>query len=176
MNLAGKGLAQFLTKNLGSTVKSVLPGTALSAGFGALAGGPAAGLTYGVTDVLGSVPATLLGRYAARNIKREGVRNLVEGAANVAGSLAGAEVGSRILMGGQPQQIAQQIEQRSVVNQLPLYEQIGELAPGTQYQTAGLPSSQPFEELLNQMPRNSWMQYLDPADQAMLQGAINPRL
>lgn len=176
MKLAGKELAKFLTKNLGSATKSVLPGTALSAGFGALTGGPAAGLTYGVTDVLGSLPATLLGRYAARNIKDKNLRGLVEGAANVAGSFAGAELGSRILMGGQPQQIAQQIEQRSAINQLPLYEQIGELAPGTQYQTAGLPSSQPFEELLNQMPRNSWMQYLDPADQAMLQGAINPRL
>ena len=176
MNLAGKGLAQFLTKNLGSVTKAVLPGTALNAGFGLLTGGPAAGLTFAATDFATSVPATLLGRYAGRNIKDKNIRGLIEGGANVAGSLTGTELGSRLLMGGQQQQIAQQIEQRSVVNQLPLYEQIGELAPGTQYQTAGLPSSQPFEELLNQMPRNSWMQYLDPADQAMLQGAVNPRL
>lgn len=172
MQLAGSWLA----KNIGPVVKSVLPGTALSAGFGLFSSGSKAALTYGATDVLGSVPATLLGRYAGRNIKREGVRNLIEGAANFAGSMTGAELGNTILMGGQPQQIAQQIEQRSVVNQLPLREQINELARGTQYQTAGLPSSQPFENLLNQMPRNSWMQYLDPADQAMLQGAINPRL
>ena len=176
MNLAGKGLAQFLTKNLGPVTKSVLPGTALNTGFGLLTGGPVAGLTFAATDFATSVPATLLGRYAARNIKNKNLRGLVEGAANVAGSLTGTELGSNILMGGQQQQIAQQIEQRSAINQLPLYEQIGDLAPGTQYQTTGLPSSQPFEELLNQMPRNSWMQYLDSADQAMLQGVINPRL
>lgn len=174
MKLAGLG--RFISQNIGGVAKSVLPGTALSAGFGVLAGGPQAGLVYGATDLIGSLPATMLGRYAARNIKNKDLQGLVEGAANVGGSIGGAMLGSQLLSGGQQQQIAQQIEQRSVVNQLPLYEQISELAPGTQYQTAGLPSSQPFEELLNQMPRNSWMQYLDPADQAMLQGAVNPRL
>jgi len=174
MKLAGLG--KFIGQNIGAVAKNVVPGTALSAGFGMLAGGPQAGLVYGATDLLGSLPATMLGRYAARNIKSKGMRNAVEGAANLAGSLGGSMLGTQLLYGGQPQQIAQQIEQRSAINQLPLYEQIGELAPGTQYQTAGLPSSQPFEELMNQMPRNTWMQYLDPADQAMLQGAINPRL
>lgn len=174
MKLAG--LRKFIGENIGSVTKNVLPGTALSAGFGMLAGGPTAGLTYAATDVLGSLPATMLGRYAARNIKSPGVRNAIEGVANVAGSIGGTILGSELLAGGQQQQIAQQIEQRSVVNDMPLASQISELSPGTQYQLTGLPSSQPFEQLLSQMPRNSWTQYLSPEDQAMLQGVINPRL
>lgn len=170
MNLAGKGLAQFLTKNLGPVTKSVLPGTALNTGFGLLTGGPVAGLTFGAADFATSVPATLLGRYAARNIKNENVRGLVEGAANVAGSLAGTELGSNILMAGQPQQIAQQIEQRSIVNQLPLYQQLNELAPGTQYQM--LPSPQPFEALLNDAITES----LNPIERTLLQNSMNARL
>jgi hypothetical protein len=173
MKLAG--LRKFIGENIGSVTKNVLPGTALSAGFGMLAGGPTAGLTYAATDVLGSLPATMLGRYAARNVKNPGVRNAIEGVANVGGSIAGSVLGAELLSGGQQQQIAQQIEQRSVVNDMPLASQIAELSPGTQYQTTGLPSSQPFEELLSQMPRSSWMQYLSPEDQAMLQGAINLR-
>jgi hypothetical protein len=173
MKLAG--LRKFIGENIGSVTKNVLPGTALSAGFGMLAGGPTAGLTYAATDVLGSLPATILGRYAARNVKNPGVRNAIEGVANVGGSIAGSVLGAELLSGGQQQQIAQQIEQRSVVNDMPLASQIAELSPGTQYQTAGLPSSQPFEDLLSQMPRSSWMQYLSPEDQAMLQGAINLR-
>lgn len=172
MALAGK----WLSKNIGSALKSVLPGTALSAGFGTLAAGPQGGLVYGATDLIGSLPATLLGRYAGRNIKNKDVRGFVEGAANIAGSIGGSMLGAELMAGGQPQQIAQQIEQRSVVNQMPLVDQIYDLSPGTQYQMAGLPSGQPFEELLSQVPSASWMKYLDPADQAMLQGAINPRL
>lgn len=170
--LAGRWLSQ----NLGPVLKSVLPGTALSAGFGLLAGGPKEALVYGASDVVGALPLTLLGRYGARNIKNEGVRNAIEGGANIVGSIGGTMLGASVLQAGQPQQIAQQVEQRSLVNDLPLTEQEADLSPGTQYQIKGLPSSQPFEELLSQMPRNSWMQYLDPADQAMLQGAINPRL
>lgn len=172
MSLAGR----WLSKNLGSVAKSVLPGTVLSAGFGLLGGGPKGALAFGASDFATSLPATLLGRYAAQNLKNSTARKAVEYGANIAGTLAGNEIGAALLMGGQPQQIAQQIEQRSVVNQLPLTDQIYDLSPGTQYQIAGLPDSQPFEELLNQMPSASWMKYLDPADQAMLQGVINPRL
>ena len=170
--LAGK----WLRENLGSVIKAVLPGTALTAGFGALGAGPKGAVVYGLSDLATSVPATLLGRYAGRNIKNETMRNVIEGGANIAGSLVGTELGSAVLTAGQPQQIAQQIEQRSVVNQMPLVDQISELSPGTQYQMSGLPSSKSFEELLNQSQGSSWMQYLDPADQAMLQGAIRPRL
>lgn len=144
MQLAGS----WLSKNIGPVLKSVLPGTALSAGFGLMGGGPKAAAIYGATDVLGSLPATLLGRYAGRNIKNEGLRNMVEGAANIAGSLAGAELGTNLLMGGQQQQIAQQIEQRSLVNDLPLLQQEVNLAPGTQYQVSGLNPGTEFQELL----------------------------
>ena len=163
----------WLSKNLGSVVKSVLPGTALNAGFGAFAAGPKGALAFGLSDLATSLPATLLGRYASRNIPNKTTRGLIEGGANIAGSLVGTELGSSILMAGQPQQIAQQIEQRSVVNQLPLNQQLTELSPGTQYQLA---DPQHFENLLNQMPRNQWMQYLSPEDQAMVQGVLNPRL
>jgi hypothetical protein len=164
MQLAGSWLA----KNIGPVVKSVLPGTALSAGFGLLSSGPKAALTYGATDVLGSVPATLLGRYAGRNIKREGVRNLIEGAANFAGSMTGAELGNTILMGGQPQQMAQQIEQRSLVNRYPLSTQAGDLAYGTQYQLTGLPDPTRFNQLLANQ--------LSPMERQLLQGALVPQV
>jgi len=172
MALAGR----WLSKNLGSVAKSVLPGTVLSAGFGLLGGGPKGALAFGASDFATSLPATLLGRYAAQNLKNPTARKAVEYGANIAGTLAGNEIGAALLTAGQPQQIAQQIEQRSVVNQMPLVDQIYDLSPGTQYQMAGLPSGQPFEELLSQVPSASWMKYLDPADQAMLQSAINPRL
>lgn len=165
----------WLSKNLGSVVKSVLPGAALNAGFGAFAAGPKGALAFGLSDLATSLPATLLGRYAARNVPNKTARDLIEGGANIAGSLVGTELGSSILMAGQPQQIAQQIEQRSVVNQLPLNQQLAELSPGTQYQLP-LADPQHFENLLNQMPRNQWMQYLSPEDQAMVQGVLNPRM
>lgn len=174
MKLAGLG--KFISQNIGATTRGVLPGTALNAAFGAMSAGPQGGLIFGLSDLATSVPASLLGRYAGRNIKSKGTRDLIEGGANLGGVLLGNELGRAVLMAGQPQQIAQQIEQRSVVNDLPLASQISELSPGTQYQLTGLPSSQPFEQLLSQMPRNSWTQYLSPEDQAMLQGVINPRL
>lgn len=155
MNLAGSWLA----KNIGPVVKSVLPGTALSAGFGLLGAGPKAALTYGATDILGSVPATLLGRYAGRNIKSQGLRNLVEGGANIAGSMAGAELGTSMLLGGQPQQIAQQVEQRSLINQMPLTQQEVNLSPGTQYQLTGLNPGAEFQDLL--------LKQLNPTEQAL---------
>lgn len=174
MRLAGLG--KFINQNIGSVTKNVLPGTALSAGFGLLGGGPKEALVYGATDLLGALPATMLSRYATRNVKSPGVKNAIESAANIGGSIGGTLLGSQLLSGGQQQQIAQQVEQRSAVNNLPLSSQLAELSPGTQYQTTGLPSGKEFEALLNQVPNNSWMQYLSPEDQLMLQGAINPRL
>lgn len=164
MRLAGS----WLSKNIGPVVKAVLPGTALSAGLGTFSAGPKAGITYAATDLLTSVPATLLGRYLGRNIKSEGVRNLVESGANVAGLLAGSEIGSSILQGGQTQQIAQQIEQRSLVNRYPLAEQAGDLAYGTQYQLTGLPDPTQFNQLL--------AQELSPMERQLLQGALVPKV
>ena len=163
MRLAGS----WLSKNIGPVVKSVLPGTALTAGFGTLGGGPQAGAVYAATDILGSVPATLLGRYLGKDIKNKGVRNFIEGAANFAGSLAGAEVGGSIIQGGQAQQMAQQIEPRSLVNRYPLGVQAGDLAYGTQYQLTGLPDPTQFQQLL--------AQELNPMERQLLQGALVPR-
>jgi len=163
MRLAGS----WLSKNIGPVLKSVLPGTGLTAGFGMLGGGPQAAATYAATDILGSVPATLLGRYVGKDIKNQGVRNFVETASNIAGSLAGAELGGAIIQNGQAQQMAQQIEQRSVLNRLPLTEQAGELAYGTQYQLTGLPDPTQFNQLL--------AQELNPMERQLLQGALVPR-
>jgi hypothetical protein len=46
------------------------------------------------------------------------------------------------------------------------------LSPGTMSQV----SSAEFQQLLNQMPQGSWADNLNPYEQQMLQGVLNPRL
>jgi hypothetical protein len=72
----------------------------------------------------------------------------------------------------QTPQIQQQIEQRTLVNQTPINQQL--VSPGTQFQMNGLPDASQFEQLLNQ--RGNWMQYLSPEDQALIAGVVSPRL
>jgi len=167
MKLAGLG--KFINQNIGATTRGVLPGTALNAAFGAMSAGPQGGLIFGLSDLATSVPASLLGRYAGRNIKSKGTRDLIEGGANLGGVLLGNELGRAVLMAGQPQQIAQQIEQRSVVNQLPLEEQLLERSPGTNFQTVGLSPRAEFEQLLNRIPAGGISPYLSQEDQMIIQ-------
>ncbi len=68
---------------------------------------------------------------------------------------------------GQPQQIAQQVEQRALVNHLQAPQLLSE---GTNFQMAGLPDPQDFQQLLNQ--RGSWQQYLSPEDQALIRQTL----
>jgi hypothetical protein len=87
---------------------------------------------------------------------------------NIATSLGAGYVTAPLIYGtGQPQQIAQQVEQRALVNHL-AQEQL--LSPGTNFQMAGMPDPQDFQQLLNQ--RNNWTQYLSPEDQALIQQTL----
>jgi|DEB19_MinimDraft_3_1074340.scaffolds.fasta_scaffold00249_9 hypothetical protein len=91
---------------------------------------------------------------------------------NIAASLGTSYVTAPLIYGGQQEQIEQQILQRSLVNNLPLEQEIASLSPGTQYQ---LPEAQ-FQQLLNQVPNSSWMQHLTPQEQEELISALNPRM
>jgi len=92
---------------------------------------------------------------------------------NAVGALMGDYPSTTQLESITPQvQQEQQLLQRSVINHLPLAQQ--QVSPGTQFQTAGLPSGVEFEQLLNQR-RNTWMQYLSPEDQQLLAGVASLR-
>jgi hypothetical protein len=93
---------------------------------------------------------------------------------NIAASIGTGTLLSGVLEGVNPQstQIAQQIEQRSLLNNFPIEQQLSTLSPGTQSQLSGTQ----FEQVLNQVPRNQWMNYLSPEDQEAIYGVMNPRL
>jgi len=91
---------------------------------------------------------------------------------NVVTSLGANFLTAPLIYGGQQEQIEQQLLQRSAVNRLPLQEELMNLSPGTMSQVSGAE----FQRLLNQVPQNSWMNYLDPADQQIIQNTLNPRL
>lgn len=164
-------LLNFARRNTGDVAKAVAPGSALAAGFGLLEG-TAAAATYGLMDFAAAYPATMLARGLTRNVKNPLVRSTAENVANIGASLGSTIAASNLIYGNQglaPQasQVAQQVEQRSLVNQLPLQEQL--VSPGTQFQMAGLPDSKQFEQFLNQ--QGGWINYLSPEDQALLQQA-----
>lgn len=174
-------LLNFVGRNLPKTVAEAAPGTLLSAGFGLLES-PGAAVAYGLGDLAGSVPAILGAKVLGSRIKKpilgvnpETIRSGLEGTANIVGSLGGTMVTSNLLYGNQynqTPQIQQQVEQRSIVNQAPMGQQL--VSPGTQFQMAGLPDASQFEQLLNQ--RGGWSRYLSPEDQALVAGVISPRL
>lgn len=162
-------LLNFVGRNAGDVAKSVVPGSLLAGGFGLLEG-PAAGLAYGLADVAAAFPATMAARGLTRNVKTPWIRNAAETTANIGASLGSTVVASNLLYGNQalaPQaaQIAQQVDQRELVNHMLPQQQL--LSPGTNFQTAGLPSHENFQQLLNQ--RSTWQQYLSPEDQALIQ-------
>lgn len=174
-------LLNFASRNLPKTLAEAAPGTLLSAGFGLLEG-PGAAVAYGLGDLAGSVPAVLAAKALGSRIKKpiagikpETIRGGLEGAANVVGSIGGTMATANLLYGNQytqTPQIQQQIEQRSLVNQTPINQQL--VSPGTQFQMVGLPDASQFEQLLNQ--RGNWMQYLSPEDQALIAGVVSPKL
>ena len=87
---------------------------------------------------------------------------------NIAASIGAGYVTSPLIYGtGQTQQIAQQVEQRALVNHLQAPQLLSE---GTNFQMAGLPDPQDFQQLLNQ--RGSWQQYLSPEDQALIRQTL----
>lgn len=161
---------------------------ALNAGVALLGGAsPGQALMSGLVDAAASGAAVGTVRkldpkaYTTKRVKNldtgkiETIQNRsgLETPVNIVTSLGtGYLTAPLIYGGGQQEQIAQQLQQRSVVNQLPLQQELANLSPGTMSQVSGAE----FERFLNQMPRNSWMKYLDSSDQAMLQEALNPRL
>lgn len=167
-------LLNFVGRNIGGVTKSVLPNTAITAGFG-LMESPQAAAVYGLSDLALSVPATLAARGLGAKITKpvlgiapESVKGGLELAANVGAQLGSTVAASKILYGNQqatsPMMLQeQQTMQRAAINDL----QNQSVSPGTQFQMTGLPSPDRFQNLLNQ--QNNWTQYLSPRDQALLQ-------
>lgn len=169
---------------LRQVAKPALTSGAYSGGMSLLMGAnPLQALASGAIDTLAS--GASLGVLRKASPKSYGQRTLIdektgektvqqlthplETPLNIATTIGTGYLVNPLIYGsGQGQQISQQIEQRSLVNQLPLQEQL--LAPGTQFQTAGLPTGDQFQQLLNQ--RGSWTQYLNPEDQKLLQQAL----
>lgn len=145
-------LAQYAGKNK-DIVGNVATGSALTAGFGLLSGGPKAAAVYGAADFLTAYPATLLARKLGSKITKpvlgiapKTVQGGLETAANLGASVvsplvADAVAGkflypettqSNIL---QQQQVAQEMEQRAAINGLQTPQLV---SPGTQFQMQGL--------------------------------------
>jgi hypothetical protein len=150
-------LLQYASKNK-DLVGNVAAGSALSAGFGMMSGGPAMGLAYGVGDLVTALPLTAAARklrppktrrveVAPGKFEPENVPSRLETAANIGGSLV-SPFATEALVGGlmpqsqvvptqvsQEQQIMQQMMQRQAVNNLDVPQSV---APGTQFQAQGI--------------------------------------
>lgn len=185
--MAGKagvfqGILNLIKRNP-DVVKEAGISAALTTGIGALTGDIPGALKYGAADFALSYPATL----AVRALRPKPTRRIIDADTGKVTEQPGrsalevpVNIGASVLSGvavsaldspaqyGQQQQVAQQIEQRSLINQLPLQEQL--VAPGTQFQMAGLPPGDEFQRLLNQ--RGNWTQYLSPQDQALVQQTL----
>ncbi len=162
MRLAG--IAKGLTKaDLKSVAGSVGAGSALAGGFGLMAGGPVLGAASAAADFALAYPLTLAARAARPGKYRtvinetgkqitEHVPSKLENAANLAGSIV-SPLAADLALGGamaaqveptvmsQDQTIMHQMMQRSAVNNMQLPQ---EVAPYTQFQTAGLPNRNQF--------------------------------
>jgi hypothetical protein len=152
-------LLQSLAKNK-DLVANVGAGSAMTAGFGTLAGGPVQGLAYGLGDLSVALPLTALARKvrppkaSATRFAKDAAGNLVpemdysrlETVANIGGSIV-SPILTEAVAGplfapqveptavSQEQQIMQQMMQRQAINQL---EEPQAVAPGTQYQAVGI--------------------------------------
>lgn len=173
------GFAQLL-KNV---AKPALMSGGLATGVSLLSGAtPLQALASGAVDVaadvvtLGALRKLAPGAYKTRVLKDEktGEKIVQQGShpletpLNIGASIGAGYLTSPLIYGtGQQQQIAQQVEQRALVNNLQTPQLLSE---GTNFQTAGLPDPQEFQQLLNQ--RGSWQQYLSPEDQALIQQAL----
>lgn len=171
------GFAQLLR----GVAKPALTSGALATGMSLLGGAnPLQALASGAVDVgadvitLGALRKLAPKAYQARTLidKKTGKEIVQQGShpletpLNIGASIGAGYLTAPLIYGtGQQRQIAQQIDQRALINQMPMDEQM--LSPGTQFQTVGLPSPKEFETFLNQ--QNNWTQYLSPEDLAVLQ-------
>ena len=145
-------LAQYAGKNK-DIVGNVATGSALTAGFGLLGGGPKAAAAYGAADFLTAYPATLLARKLGSKITKpvmgispKTLQGGLEMTANlgasvvsplVADAVAGKFLYPETAQGNvlQQQQVAQEMEQRAAINGLQTPQLV---SPGTQFQMQGL--------------------------------------
>ncbi len=168
-------LLNLVKQNSKDVEKNVAPGSALAAGFGMLEG-PKAALAYGAADFLGAYPLTMGARALGTKITKpvlgiqpQALRSGLENVANIGGSLGSTVAASSLLYGGQPvtptvmsqeQQIMQEMSQRAAINNL----DVQAVAPGTQFQTAGIEF---LNDYVNRKPP-SFMDYLSQEDLALL--------
>lgn len=169
------GFAQLLK----DVAKPALMSGGLATGLSLLSGAtPLQALASGAVDVgadviaLGGLRALRPNAYKPIRTKNldTGEETVVQGThrfetpVNIAASIGAGYVTSPLIYGtGQPQQIAQQVEQRALVNNLQTPQL---LANDTNFQLTGLPMHHNFQEYLNQ--RNNWQQYLSSEDQALV--------
>lgn len=145
-------LAQYAGKNK-DIVGNVATGSALTAGFGLLGGGPKAAAAYGAADFLTAYPATLIARKLGSKITKPvmgispktlqgGLEMTANLGASVVSPLVADAVAGRALYPEttqsnilQQQQVAQEMEQRAAINGLRTPQLV---SPGTQFQMQGL--------------------------------------
>lgn len=173
------GFAQLLKE----VAKPALLSGGLATGMSLLSGAtPLQALASGAVDVgadvvtLGALRKLRPGAYGKRTVidKDTGKETVVqdthrfETPLNIATSLGAGYVTAPLIYGtGQPQQIAQQVEQRALVNNLQTPQL---LSPDTNFQLNGLPDPQDFQQLLNRS--GSWQQYLSPEDQVLIRQTL----
>ena len=154
--------AALASKTSRQAAVEALPGAGLNMAMGMLAGGPKAGLAYAGGDFLLNYPLVALARKISPAVEKEikdvatGVvtKQLVpsslEKGVNFAASLGSTPLVDYVTQGSlypqvQPQAVSQleqeqqQLLQRQAINH---QQQAQQLAPGTMYQTAGLPRFQ----------------------------------
>jgi len=173
------GFAQLLR----DVAKPALASGGLATGLSLLGGAsPLQALASGAVDVaadvatLGALRKLAPKAYTKRTLvdEKTGEKTIQQGShplevpLNIGASVGAGYLTAPLIYGtGQQQQIAQQVEQRALVNNLQTPQL---LSAGTNFQTAGLPDPKDFEQLLNQ--RGNWQQYLSPEDQALIQQTL----
>lgn len=154
--------AALASKTSRAAATEALPGAGLNLAMGMLTGGPKAGLAYAGGDFLLNYPLVALARKISPAVEKEikdvatGVvtKQLVpsglEKGVNFTASLGSSPLVDYVTQGSlypqvQPQAVSQnaqeqqQLLQRQLINQ---QQQAQQLAPGTMYQTVGLPRFQ----------------------------------
>ena len=150
-----QGLIQRLMQYAGKNkdiVENVGKGSALSAGFGLLTGGPKEALAYGAFDFLTAYPATLLARKAGEKITKpimgipvNTLRGGLETTANFGASVSPFVINTITSKASYPevtptnmsqqQQLMQEMQQRAEINNMQVPQAV---SPGTQFQMQGL--------------------------------------
>lgn len=173
------GFAQLLR----DVAKPALASGGLATGLSLLGGAtPLQALASGAVDVaadvvtLGALRKLAPKAYTKRTLidEKTGEKTVQQGShpletpLNIGASIGAGYLTAPLIYGtGQQQQIAQQVEQRALVNNLQTPQFLSE---GTNFQLTGLPDPKNFEQLLNQ--RSNWQQYLSPEDQALIQQTL----